>query len=319
MMPHSRLVADIGGTNARFGLMDGAGKPDCVRVLPCADFFDLTSAIETYLALVGKGRPTAAAIALANPVTGDEMTMTNHRWSISASALKDRLGLSQLVLLNDFAALALAVPLLGRAELRQVGGDAPSEAAPVALLGAGTGLGVSALLPAGNRWLPLAGEGGHATLAAADDFEAEIIARLRRQLGHVSAERVLSGSGFVALYQTIGALRNMPAPLLSPSEVTGRAIAGEDPLCEAAVTTFCAMFGTVAGNVALTLGARGGVYIGGGIVPKLGTFFERSPFRARFEDKGRFAAYLAPIPCYVIHAPFPGLLGAARALAEAAA
>ena len=311
----ARLVADIGGTNARFALLDAQDRPDCVRVLPCADFPDIEAAIEAYLAGMGGPRPAEAAIAIANPVTGDQITMTNHHWSFSVRALKTRLGLDRLVVLNDFAALAMALPALPRHDLVQVGGGTAVEGEPIGVIGPGTGLGVAGLVPANGYWLPLPGEGGHVTLAAANDFEATVIAMLRQRFGHVSAERVLSGPGLVALYQTLGALHQAPIAALGPAELTRRARDGGDALCRETLTMFCAMLGTVAGNLALTLGARGGIYLGGGILPQLGPFFEQSPFRARFEDKGRFAAYLAPVPCFVIHAAEPALLGSARALA----
>lgn len=310
----ARLVADIGGTNARFALLDAHDRPDCVRVLPCADFPDIEAAIETYLAESGWPRPVKAAIAIANPVTGDHIAMTNHHWSFSVRTLQARLGLERLVVLNDFAALALALPALPRRDLVQVGGVSAVAGEPIGVIGPGTGLGVAGLIPANGGWLPLPGEGGHVTLAAADDFEAAVIAELRLRFDHVSAERVLSGPGLVALYQTVGELRHAPISALGPAELTRRARDGGDALCHETLTLFCAMLGTVAGNLALTLGARGGIYLGGGILPQLGPFFEQSPFRARFESKGRFAAYLAPVPCFVIHAAEPALLGAARAL-----
>ena len=310
----ARLVADIGGTNARFALLDAHGMPERVRVLPCADYPDVVSAVEAYLSKAGRERPAVASIAIANPVTGDHITMTNHHWSFSVRAAEAKLGLQRLIVLNDFEALALALPTLAPDERSQVGGGAAAPGAPIGVLGPGTGLGAAGLIPSGKSWLPLPGEGGHVTLAATDDLEAEIIAALRRRFGHVSAERVLSGPGLVALYETIGALCREPLEELSPAEVTNRALDGSDPLCREAVTIFCAMLGTVAGDLALTLGARGGIYLGGGILPQLGTFFETSPFRTRFEDKGRFATYLSAIPCYVIHSKYPALLGAARAL-----
>lgn len=314
MTSPARLVADIGGTNARFAMVEGDGAPQAALVLPTREFPGIAQAIECYLQRARVHRPAEAAIAIATPVTGDEVRMTNHPWAFSARALKSALGLRRLVVLNDFTALALAVPHLPPAQRRQVGGGEAVEDAPVAVLGAGTGLGVSGLLRAGNACLPVAGEGGHATLAGHDEFESAIIAVLRGRFGHVSAERVLSGDGLVRLHEAIAAVQGRPAEPLTPAETTRRGLAGSDPLCRATLDTFCALLGGFAGNLALTLGARGGVYLGGGIVPQLGAYFERSPFRARFEAKGRFAAYLAPIPCYVILAEHPALAGAARAL-----
>jgi glucokinase len=220
-------------------------------------------------------------------------------------------------MLNDFAALAMSLPQLSRQDLRQLGGSERVEQAPYALVGPGTGLGVSALLPTGaGHWVPLAGEGGHITVAAADDYEAEIIACCRREFGHVSAERLLSGMGLCNLYRAVTQLAARSSLALTPAEVTQRGLSGEDPDCVEALSLFCSLLGTAAGNLALTIGARGGVYIGGGIVPRLGDYFQQSKFRARFEAKGRLSEYLMPIPVYVIHAENPALLGAAIALGE---
>ncbi len=311
---HVRLVADIGGTNARFALLNECGMPAQVQVFACADYPDVESAIRAYMASARCSRLAEAAIAIANPVTGDAVAMTNHHWSFSISTLKNNLALEHLSVVNDFAALAMALPFLPRTELVQLGGGSAEPGEPVGVIGPGTGLGVAGLVPCGVSWKPLPGEGGHATLAAANDVEAEVIALLRRQWGHVSAERIISGPGLALLREAIGVLRNEPAERLSPAEITQRAITGEDDLSRESLNMFCAMLGTIAGNLALTLGTRGGVYLGGGILPRLGSFFLESPFRARFEQKGRFAGYLAAIPCYVIHSEQPALIGASRFL-----
>lgn len=310
-----RLLGDIGGTNARFALQYAPGAAfEASRTLACAEFPSLAAAMRQYLDETG-ARPHWCAFGIANPVTGDLVRMTNHHWSFSISELKYDLGLTQLLVLNDFTALALALPVLGASELAQVGGAAPERDAPKALLGPGTGLGMSGLIPSGaGDYAALAGEGGHITMAAHDAREAEIIARLRERYDHVSAERVLCGRGLADLYEISAAMVHRPCENLTSAEVSARGIAGTDAACTAAVETFCAMLGTAAGDLALILGAFGGVYIGGGIVPKMGEYFARSPFRARFEQKGRFASYLARIPVYVIHAHYPALLGAARAL-----
>lgn len=313
---YPRLVGDIGGTNARFALIERPGAAiGAPLTLPCADYPGPAEAIEAYLRqTAAPQRPRWAAIGIANPVTGDEVHMTNHHWAFSIEALRRTLGLERLALLNDFTALALALPYLKAEELRRVGGGEPVADAPIALLGAGTGLGVSGLFTQGRRHIAINGEGGHATLPAHDAREASIIAILAREHRHVSAERALSGSGIERLYRAICELRGTPAEPLSAPDITARALDGRCALCREALDTFCAMLGTVASNLALTLGAFGGVYVGGGIVPRLGDYFAQSPFRARFEDKGRFRDYLARIPVFVIHAPYPALTGAARQL-----
>lgn len=307
----ARLVADIGGTNARFALLDAAGMPAQIHVLECMNYPDIGSAIRAYLAMVGM-QPSTAVIAIATPVTGDRIAMTNHHWSFSVQALKVELGLTSLIVINDFAALALSLPSLTAKDLVQIGGGLAVLNEPIGVIGPGTGLGVASLVKAGKFWQALAGEGGHVTLAAANDFEADIVAALRHRMGHVSAERILSGPGLVLLREAIGLLRNEVEEPIAPKEIVQRALSGSDALCQEAVTVFCAMLGTMAGNLALTLGARGGIYLGGGILPQLGIFFAQSPFRERFEEKGRFAGYLSAIPCFVIHAEYPALIGVSR-------
>ena len=241
-------------------------------------------------------------------------TLTNHPWSFSIEELQRRLGLTRLVVVNDFAANAMALPHLEPDGRQKIGGGSAAPRAPMAVLGPGSGLGVCGLVPGEHGPIAIAGEGGHATLAPADDRESEVLARMRRRFGHVSAERVLSGPGLVNLYQALAELDGAPAEPFSPAQIADREIGETHPLCRAAVDLFCAMLGTVAGDLALTLGARGGVFIAGGIVPRLGATFAQSRFRARFEDKGRFSAYLAAIPTYVVTYPIPAFLGLAALL-----
>jgi len=306
------LVADIGGTNARFAIADDGDSQD-IHELRCADFPTLETALEHYLDRLGGSRPRRAAIAVATPITGDQVKMTNHVWSFSIRAVRQRLDLDELRVINDFTALALSVPRLRADDLRQVGGGAPVPAAAIALIGPGTGLGASGLIPCGGRHVPLQSEGGHVTYGATTRRESEVLAVIGRRYDHVSAERLISGPGLVNLYTAIAEVEGAKPEQLRPPDISARAIAGGCPLCRQALDMFCAMLGTVAGNLVLTLGARGGVYIGGGIVPKLGDYFASSPFRARFEQRGRFSTYLAAVPSYVIQARLPALRGAAAA------
>ena len=314
-----RLLADVGGTNARFAWQSGAGAPVTdVRVLPAADFPTLQAAMHAYLAGLGRGRPAMAAIAIANPITGDQVRMTNHDWAFSQAALKAEFGLAHLRLLNDFTALALALPDLPAGELRQVGGGVGQPDKARALLGAGTGLGVSGLVPDGaGGWVPLEGEGGHVTLPAVSARERLVMDGLARLHGRASAERLCSGQGLVDAFTLLCEADGVAlSGLSSAASVTDAALKARQPQALEALNMLCAMLGSVAGNLALTLGARGGVYIGGGIVPRLGNWFDTSPFRQRFEAKGRFQDYLKDIPVWVItSAQSPALLGAARALA----
>lgn len=313
--PH--LVGDIGGTHARFALVSAPGAPpQATRTLRSADFAGPAEAISRYLEGCPGVRPRWCAFGIATPVTGDAVRMTNLDWAFSIRELRAALRFERLEVVNDFTALALALPALAGEDLLAVGGGRPVAGRAVGLLGAGTGLGVSGLIPCGDDFVALEGEGGHVTLPTSDAGEAALLARLATRYPHVSAERALSGPGLVALYEAHAALRGAAADALTPADVSARALAGSCPLCVAALDSFCALLGTVAADLALTLGARGGIYIGGGIVPRLGDFFARSGFRARFERKGRFSAYLAGIPTWVIRAPHAALLGAARALAR---
>ncbi len=308
------LVADIGGTNARFALIDANRQPYAEQILPCAAFPDLTAAAQAYLAAVGEPRPTQAAIAVATPISGDWIQFTNSNWSFSTEAVGRALDLERLLILNDFTALALALPLLNPDERRAVGGGTAVEEAPIGLLGPGTGLGVSGLVWSGERWIPLQSEGGHVTFSPVDQREWAVAQIMQRRFGHASPERLLSGPGLVNLYTALAEVEGWPAEALDPAAITDRALAGSCSHCRDVLEIFCGALGTAAGNLAITLGAQGGVYIGGGIAPRLGEFFDRSPFRARFEAKGRFSNYLAAVPTWVITAANPALRGVAAAL-----
>jgi glucokinase len=298
--PAARLLGDVGGTNARFAWQDAEGAPLCDAVtLPCAAFASLADAMRAYLHQAGRAAPPCCAIGIANPVTGDQVRMTNHHWAFSVAALRSEFGFEWLVVINDFAALALALLDLAPHELHQVGGGTPVPDAALALIGPGTGLGVSGLLPTGEpgRWVALHGEGGHVTLAPGNAREAAVLHRLQQDHGHASAERAVSGQGLVALRKAVCELDGLAAgPPFSASEISARALDGSDAACVEALDLFCAFLG-VAGNLALTLGARGDVYIGGGIVPRLGTAFERSRFRVCSKPRGAFAATLNRCRC----------------------
>jgi glucokinase len=311
------LVGDIGGSTARFAIAvmaeDGI-RLDQVASRRCADYGSFEEAAESFLAGLTGARPTAAAVAVAGPVTGDRVALTNHAWSFSIAAARRRLGLERLHLLNDFGAIALALPGLRADELRRIGAGVPKRNLPMAVIGPGTGLGVATLIPAGQSWRVIEGEGGHATFAPMSGREDRVVDLLRRRHGHVSWERVLSGPGLVNLHAAISEIDGLSAPALSPEQVVERGLSGGDPACRETLTIFCAALGTAAGNLAVTVGARGGVFIAGGIVPRLGAFFDQSDFRSRFEAKGRMSDYARTIPTYVITAAYPGLLGAAASL-----
>ncbi|HWL27531.1 MAG TPA: glucokinase [Burkholderiaceae bacterium] len=306
------LVADIGGTRTRFALCTAAGIVDRISVTATADFPSIEHAIRHYLHDQGNPAIAGAVIGIATPIIGDHIQMTNSSWSFAISRTREALGLGFLHVINDFTALALSVPLLQAHELQKVGGGDVVGHTPVGLIGPGTGLGVSALIPVGDgRWVPLAAEGGHVSFAPGDEREQMLWTVAHRQHGHVSMERLLSGAGLQFMYDAFCRDQGVTPRAYTPIDITSNALAGKDDLCNLAVDTFCAILGTAASDLAVTLGARGGIYIGGGIVPKLGDYFTQSPFRRRFEDKGRFSSYLALIPVFVITSPYPALLGAA--------
>jgi glucokinase len=316
-----RLLADIGGTNARFALELGPGRIAAIEVLACAAYPTLLDAMRAYLALpavAAIGQVRHAAIAIANPVTGDFVRMTNHHWAFSTEQVRTDIGFDTLLVVNDFSALAMALPHLAAHEKQQIGGGTPIAGEPIGLLGAGTGLGVSGLIatPDGAGWTALRSEGGHVTFSPANATEVAILQYAWTEFEHVSAERLLSGAGVELIYRALARHRGQPDEGLGAPEISRRGLAGDCPLCEEVLEAFCGMLGTIAGNLAVTLGAQGGVYIGGGIVPRLGERFGRSCFRKRFEQKGRFVGYLAQVPTYVITAQYPAFTGVSAILAS---
>ena len=310
------LVADIGGTHARFALSDGAGSFHDMRVMRCADFPDLAAAIEAYFEKISpEQRPTQGAIDVACPINGDHVVLTNRDWSFSIAGLSSRLGLSRLDVVNDFDAVARGIPFLSRDDFVRVGSGESVDGHPIAVLGPGTGLGVSVLVPHEGRWIPLAGEGGHVTLTAGDSAETKIVDALRRRFGHASAERALSGPGLVNLFLAIREISGMAdRPVPTPSEITEQALRGTCPISMEAVAVFCRLLGTVASNLAITVNARGGVFLAGGILPRIIPYFRDSSFRQWFEEKGRFSEILKAIPTSVVVHPAPALLGLSHSI-----
>ena len=311
------LIADIGGTNARFALVDeGSTTPQHERTLSCANYRTLIDAVLAYLEDASQEMPETASLAIATPVSNDRVVMTNHVWDLSLEETRKTLGLRSLKVLNDYTALALALPYLDKDDLHQVGGGTAVAKQTMAVLGPGTGLGVSGAIYAGDYWLPLQSEGGHASYGPLNDREAAVIEVIRKHRDHISAESLVSGPGLVLLYESIAKCDGVEHELLSPEQIASKALRKSDVSAEEAVAMLCGILGSIAGNLALTLGARGGVFVGGGIVPKLGDYFDSSPFRTRFESKGRFSKYLSEIPTHVINSKYPALIGAAVAVRQ---
>jgi glucokinase len=314
-----RLLGDIGGTNARFAwqVSPDAGI-ELVTVLATSDHAGLVEAIDAYLQQHQLARPQAIALGMAVPVVSDHVCLTNNHWQFSVSQARAQLDVPTLLVLNDFTALAMALPALSEHEKFVVGPRVSAQAATVGLIGPGTGLGVSGLVPMPNspQWAPIMGEGGHVSLSAANATEFAVIQYLQNRYGHASAERALSGQGLVDVLHGLAQVHGESRPLVDhPAEVIRLSQLDDQSLASATVDLFCSWLGSVAGDLALTLGARGGVYLGGGILPRIKNQLARSAFRHRFEAKGRFQTYLQNIPTWLIDAPSsPALLGASQAL-----
>lgn len=305
--PSTRLVADIGGTNARFALVED-GRPVAERVLLARDYPGLAEAMRAYL---GERRVREAVVAVATAISGDRVRFTNSPWSFSIEATRQALGLDKLWVINDFVAQALALPQLAADELRSIGGGDPMPDRPKLILGPGTGLGVGALIPVGTRWVPLPSEGGHIGFAPTDEREAAVLDVLRRRFGRVSIERVAAAPGILNLAQALAEVRGEPLDATTPEDVTRRAAVDGCPVCTEALRLFSRILGAAAGDLALVVLALGGVYVAGDLCRKLGGLFDVGEFRRAFEIKGRFQPLLAAVPTYLILREQTGLLGAA--------
>ncbi|WP_417775593.1 glucokinase [Stutzerimonas xanthomarina] len=308
------LVGDIGGTNARFALWRNQ-RIESVRVLPTVDYPRPEDAIRAYLQGVGQSVEALQAVCLAcaGPVSGDEFAFTNNHWRLSRKAFCEELGLSDLLLVNDFTAMALGMTRLREGELIEVCPGRSEPGAARLVIGPGTGLGVATLLPVPGGWKALPGEGGHVCLPIGTAREAALWARLHDKFGHVNAEAILSGGGLLELYRTSCALDGEQPKLTTPAEVTAAALSG-DAYAASVLEQFCVWLGRIAGDNVLTTGSRGGVYIAGGIVPRFVEFFMRSGFSQSLRDKGCMSRYFDEIPVWVVTAEYPGLEGAGVAL-----
>lgn len=311
------LVGDIGGTNARLALCNLAdGSLSTPIIYSSKENASLQDVIVRFKE-DSKTDFKVACIAIACPITGDIVKMTNNPWEFSQKKLKEVLGLEKLLVINDFTAMCMSVTCVDKKNLVKIGGGEPQPNAPIAVYGAGTGLGVANLIHHKNEWVPLSGEGGHVDLAPSSMYEDMILIALRARIGHVSAERVLSGQGLLNLYEAIAMSKERLKEKLTPPDITQRALSeNPDPDCVEALDTFCKLMGRFGGNLALTNGTFGGVYIAGGIVPRFIDYFVNSQFRQCFEDKGRFKEYLQKIPVYVITDTKAGLLGAGALLRQ---
>lgn len=311
------LVGDVGGTNARFALVDTEGHLRNTKIYACADYGSLDEIITEYLdETAGKKRPAQAVIAVAGPVVAGEIEFTNLDWHVAEVDLIANFGFDAVKLINDFAAQAMAAPVLDPDDLRRIGPAlrAPTDC-PIVVLGAGTGFGVAAVARSLHVDIAVATEGGHAAFAPTDETEVEIWRRLKAIHGRVSVERVLSGQGLYDLYVALEEIAGR-SPALPDERVVIEAGEAGDPAAAAALDRFCGILGSAAGDIALTHGARGGVYVSGGIAPRMIDRIMSGGFRARFEDKGRLSDYVAEIPTFLITHPYAALVGCARELAQ---
>ncbi|MFC3459387.1 glucokinase [Massilia haematophila] len=311
-----RLLADIGATHARFALETAPGVLRQTAVLRCDDYGGIVPLLNAYLDEHGGERIAHAAFAMANPISGDLVRMTNRDWQFSTDEVRRTMGWSTLLIVNDFTALAMALPGLQASDVLQVGGGKPAPHAVAGVLGAGTGLGVSGVIPTADGFITLGSEGGHVNFAPADEREFAILQYAWREWPHVSNERILSGPGMELVYRALAERNGVDAPARTAAEIVACALDDQDALCLEVLECFAGMLGGAAANLAVTLGAFGGIFIGGGIVPRIAQWFATSPFRARFEAKGRFSDYLAAIPTYVIMTPNPALRGVSTILSE---
>lgn len=309
------LVGDIGGTNARFALWRDR-QIESVRVLPTLDHQRPEDAIRAYLQSIDQSLEAVQAVCLAcaGPVSGDEFAFTNNDWRLSRKSFCQELGLSDLLLINDFAAMALGMTRLGADDLIEVCPGQSAAGRARLVIGPGTGLGVATLLPMPDgTWQAMPGEGGHACLPIGSTREAALWTRLHEKLGHVNAEAILSGGGLLELYRTSCALDGEAPRLSSPAEITAAALGG-DEYAETVLEQFCVWLGRIVGDNVLTMGAQGGVYIAGGVIPRFVEFFARSGFSRSMRDKGSMSRYFDDVPVWVVTAKYPGLEGAGLAL-----
>ena len=309
-----QLVGDIGGTNARFAWLDDVGNPHTPMTLPVREYATIGDAMRDFMVKTDCADLREFAVAVACPAMADEIKFTNNPWVFSKDALKAEFNLDRLVVVNDFTGLAMSVPYLGGEDLITLFDGPGRPGLPLAVIGAGTGLGVSGLLPHEGHWLPIQGEGGHVSLPAVDELDFEIVKFLTHELGRVSAERILSGMGIENLYRALAAIDGLDVAPKNAAEVVDGALQQNDPLCRKVLDRFCLFMGGVAGDLVLTLGAFDGVFIGGGIGPRIADYMKQSGLKERMIAKGRFHDLMNDVPVRLMTAKYPALIGCAKIL-----
>lgn len=311
------IIADIGGTNMRVAQVDHQGNITSITIYACADYASLAEVLSDFIEREQLSEMAInACLAIACPVDNDLIVMTNLPWQFSKSELKAKLSLNELVMINDFTAIAHAIPQLSAKQKVQVGKGDVIANKPISICGAGTGLGVANLVASDAGWQSLSGEGGHVDFAPVDQQEIAILQFLLKKYEHVSYEQLLSGLGIEQIYQALSHENNTPITNVSAKDITEKALAKSCPIAEETLAQFCRILGSFAGNLALTLGSYGGVYIAGGIVPRFIEFFTNSEFRQRFEAKGRLSRFNQPIATFIVTEEQPGLIGASAYLEQ---
>ncbi|GAA5214590.1 glucokinase [Corallincola platygyrae] len=311
------LIADVGGTNIRLELVDMAsGERRELRKYLCANYPTIVDAIKQYLSDAGQPAVTHGCIAIACPTNDDWIAMTNHSWAFSVKETQAALGWTALHLINDYTAISMSLPHLKAGQKVQIGGGEVKDGAPIAVFGPGTGLGVAHLANHAGFWMSLPGEGGHVDFAPIDEVDEHILAFLSKKYDHVSVEQLLSGPGIVQMYQAIADMKGEEAKFTDAADISTAGIDGTCPVASATMVQFCKVMGSFGGNLSLTLGTFGGVYIAGGIVPRFIDYLKQSDFRERFEAKGRFRGFNEKVPVFVVTEPQPGLVGAAAYLMQ---
>lgn len=311
------LVADIGGTNLRIGTTDLDGNIYNLKLYQCNKFSGLAEIIQNYLSQMDiDDAELNACFAIACPVDNDVISMTNLPWEFSKRELQATLNLTKMYFINDYTAIAHAVPLLNKEQKVQIGSGDVVQGQPISICGPGTGLGVANVVNVNKQWVSLGGEGGHVDFAPTDEIEIKILNFLLTKYKHVSYEQLLSGLGIQQIYQALMFIKGQEPEAFEAKDITQKAISNECDVCKETLDRFCAILGNFAGNLSLTLASFGGVYIAGGIVPRFIDYIKNSDFRSRFEAKGRFESFNQTIPTFVITEPQPGLIGATAFLCQ---
>ncbi len=312
MLKFPVLIGDIGGTNARFALLvDSYAEPKEFPIVQTADFANIDEAIQASILDRTSIMPRSAVLAVAGPVDGDEVDLTNCDWVVRPLEMQKTLGLEDIVLLNDFEAQALAVVALGEEHMVKLGAGEAEENAGRVVLGPGTGLGVAGLIHAGRTWIPVPGEGGHMDMGPRTPRDFEVFPHIERIEGRISGEQLLCGRGLVNVYRAIAKADGTDAPFTTPAEITTAGLAGGDATAVEALEMFVTCLGRIAGDLALVFMSRGGVYLTGGIAQKIVEALKHPRFRAAFEDKAPHSALMKAIPIYVITHPLAALTGLA--------